>query len=144
MLHCIIQACVHLSLNHLWRWRLHSLSGHHPIFWLPSLFNVFLPYTHVSCVVVAFIASHHPSPLIKLLQKAVRFPQSQPCSRLASPHPPVSPYRARASVSESWGLPLNSLQLINIFPALQTKTGQLWSQKLQKERRNHVPRLAYG
>lgn len=121
----VFQACVHLGLNHLWGQRLHSLSGHHPIFWLPSLLNISLLHTHVSSIVVVFVASHHPTSLIKLLQKLLGCPQSQPCSRMTKPRSPSLSLQGKcfnSTVLET------SLELPPSYQYLSCTADQHWAQ----------------
>ena len=81
-LHWILQVSVQLSLDHLWGWRLHSLSGPHSSFWPPSPLNMFplylVTFPVLQLCLLPLIIQH----LIKYLQKVVRSPQSQLYSRL--------------------------------------------------------------
>lgn len=59
---------------------------------------VFLISSHVSCVAAVFVASHHPTPLIKYFQKAVRCPQGHLYSKLTKPSSPSLSLQGKRSI----------------------------------------------
>lgn len=133
-LHWVLQVCVQRNLDHLRGWRLHSPSGPCSSFWPPSLVNMFSLYLVMFLVLqlcLLPLITQHLS--LNIFRKLLGAPKATSTPSWPSPAPPASLYRASAPFPPSWGPPLNSLQLINVFPALQTwNWAQTWPQKCQK------------
>lgn len=103
-----------------------------------SLCQVIFPVLQLSLLLL--ITQHL---LLNICRKLLGPSKATSAPGWPSPAPPASPYKASMPIPPFWRTPLNSLQLINAFPALQVPNwAQMWPQKSQKGGRNHFPQLA--